>query len=86
MDGILFAIPFGVLTYYILALYIKKKIAILGSTGSIGKNLLSIIKNKPQNYEITLLSANKNYKELLSQANFLKLKTLLSVTKKYMKK
>ena len=55
----------------------KKKIAILGSTGSIGKNLLSIIKMKPQNYEVTLLSANKNYKELLSQAKLFKVKNLI---------
>ena len=60
----------------------KKKIAILGSTGSIGKNLLSIIKNKPQNYEITLLSANKNYKELLSQANYFKVKNIIISNKK----
>ena len=38
----------------------KKKIAILGSTGSIGKNLLQIIKNNKKKYEIVLLSANKN--------------------------
>ena len=55
----------------------KKKIAILGSTGSIGKNLLSIIKMKPQNYEVTLLSANKNYRELLSQAKLFKVKNLI---------
>ena len=60
----------------------KKKIAILGSTGSIGKNLLKIIKNKPQNYEITLLSANKNYKELLSQANYFKVKNIIISNKK----
>ena len=64
----------------------KKKIAILGSTGSIGKNLLSIIKNKPQNYEITLLSANKNYKELLSQANFFKVKNIIISNKKIYEK
>ena len=38
----------------------KKKIAILGSTGSIGKSLIDIIKKDKKNFEITLLSANKN--------------------------
>ena len=44
----------------------KKKIAILGSTGSIGSTLLSLIDKK--NYEIALLVANKNYKKVLDQA------------------
>ena len=43
----------------------KKKIAILGSTGSIGKCLIDIIKKDKRNFEIILLSADKNYKELL---------------------
>ena len=47
----------------------KKKISILGSTGSIGKNLLNIIKNDKKNFKITLLTARKNYKLLLKQAN-----------------
>ncbi len=46
----------------------KKKIAILGSTGSIGKSLLKIINKNKQKFEIVLLTANKNYKELLKQA------------------
>ena len=41
----------------------KKKIAILGSTGSIGKTLINIIKNDKKNFEIILLTANKNYSE-----------------------
>ena len=45
----------------------KKKIAILGSTGSIGKTLLKIIEKDQKKFEIVLLSANKNYKELLKQ-------------------
>ncbi len=45
----------------------KKKIAILGSTGSIGKTLLKIIEKDIKNFEILLLTANKNYKELLKQ-------------------
>ena len=45
----------------------KKKIVILGSTGSIGKNLLRIIKNDKENFEIFLLSANKNISLLIKQ-------------------
>ena len=45
----------------------KKKIAILGSTGSIGKSLLNIVKKNKNDFEIILLTANKNYKELLKQ-------------------
>ena len=42
----------------------KKKIAILGSTGSIGKSLLKIISRDKNNFEIILLTAHKNYKSL----------------------
>ena len=43
----------------------KKKIAILGSTGSIGKTLLKIINDNRNHFEIELLSANKNYKKVI---------------------
>ncbi len=56
---------------------IKKKIAILGSTGSIGKTLLDIIKQDKKNFEIVLLSADENHKELLKQAKFFKVKNLI---------
>ena len=55
----------------------KKKIAILGSTGSIGKCLINIIKKDKRNFEIILLSADENYKELLNQAKFFKVKNLI---------
>ena len=55
----------------------KKKIAILGSTGSIGKTLINIIKQDKKNFEIVLLSADGNYKELLRQAKFFKVKNLI---------
>ena len=45
----------------------KKKIAILGSTGSIGRSLLKIVKEDINNFEIQLLTANKNYKELINK-------------------
>ncbi len=39
----------------------KKKIAILGSTGSIGKASLEVISKNKSEFKITLLSANSNY-------------------------
>ena len=59
----------------------KKKIAILGSTGSIGKTLIDIIKKDKKNFEIILLSADGNYKELIKQAKLFKVKNLI-ITKK----
>ena len=53
----------------------KKRIAILGSTGSIGTSLLNIIKKK--DFEIIFLSANTNYKKLLHQAKTFKVKNLI---------
>ena len=46
----------------------RKKIAILGSTGSIGENTLKIIKQDKKNFEIVLLSTNKNLNKVLKQA------------------
>ena len=46
----------------------KKKIVILGSTGSIGKCLLNIIDKDQKSFEVVLLSAHKNFKELFKQA------------------
>ncbi len=46
----------------------KKKIAIIGSTGSIGKNLLKIISNDINDFKINLLTADKDHKTLLRQA------------------
>ena len=56
---------------------LKKKIAILGSTGSIGKTLVNIIKKDKKNFQVILLTSKKNYKELLKQARFLKVKNLI---------
>jgi 1-deoxy-D-xylulose-5-phosphate reductoisomerase len=60
----------------------KKKIAILGSTGSIGKNLIKIIIDNKKDFEIVLLSANKNVKELELQANLFNVKNLIVTNKK----
>jgi len=45
----------------------KKKITILGSTGSIGLTSLEIIKKDKQNFETYILSANKNYNLICKQ-------------------
>jgi len=55
----------------------KKKIAILGSTGSIGKTLINILKKDKKNFEVLLLTANKNYKELFKQAKILNSKNII---------
>jgi len=55
----------------------KKKIAILGSTGSIGENTLRIIRKDKKNFEITLLSTNKNLTKILKQAKEFKVKNIL---------
>ncbi len=54
-----------------------KKIAIIGSTGSIGKTLLKIIKQEKEKFKVVLLTANKDYKTLLSQANEFDVKNLI---------
>ena len=45
----------------------KKKIAILGSTGSIGTTSLNIFGKKNSSFKIEILSANKNYNKILYQ-------------------
>ena len=62
----------------------KKKIAILGSTGSIGKTLLEIISKDRKNFEIILLTADTNYKLLYKQAKKFNVKNLIITNpKKY---
>jgi len=56
-------------------------IAILGSTGSIGKTLLNIVKKDKKNFKIILLTANKNYEDLLKQSKIFKVKNLIIINK-----
>ena len=60
----------------------RKKIAILGSTGSIGKSLLNIVKTDSKSFEVVLLSAHKNYKELLKQSKTFNVRNLIVTDKK----
>jgi 1-deoxy-D-xylulose-5-phosphate reductoisomerase len=63
---------------------VKKKISILGSTGSIGKTLLDIISKDRKNFEIILLTADTNYKLLYKQALKFNVKNLIITnTQKY---
>ena len=45
----------------------KKIISILGSTGSVGLNALSIIEKRKNLFKFNLLSANKNYSLICKQ-------------------
>ena len=60
----------------------KKKIAILGSTGSIGKTLIDILKKDKKNFEIVLLTVNKNIRELEKQVDLFNVKNLIITDKK----
>ena len=64
----------------------KKKIAILGSTGSIGTSTLDIIRKDKKNFEIVFLSANNNYKKLVQQAKEFSVKNILIKNKNFYKK
>jgi 1-deoxy-D-xylulose-5-phosphate reductoisomerase len=56
---------------------VKKKIAILGSTGSIGKTTFDILKKNKNKFEVILLTSNNNINELIKQAKFFKVKNLV---------
>tara|TARA_B100000963_G_scaffold134834_1_gene117244 strand:+ start:891 stop:2054 length:1164 start_codon:yes stop_codon:yes gene_type:complete len=64
----------------------RKKIVILGSTSSIGKSLLDIIKKNKNRFKIELLTANTNYKDLISQAKKFNVKNIIITDPKSFKK
>jgi len=55
----------------------KKKIGILGSTGSIGVNTAKIIQNNKKDFDVIFLSTNTNVKKLLKQSSILKPKSVI---------
>ena len=55
----------------------KKNIVILGSTGSIGKNTFNIISKDKKNFDIKLLSTNKNVSEIIKQAKEFNVKNII---------
>ena len=61
----------------------KKRIAILGSTGSIGKSTLDVVRKNKKDFEVILLSANNNYKNLIKQAKEFNVKNVLIKNKSY---
>ena len=61
----------------------KKKIAILGSTGSIGKSTLDVIEKNKKDYDIILLTADNNYKRIIQQAKKFKARNVLIKNKKF---
>ncbi len=46
----------------------KKRIAILGSTGSIGTQALDVVREQPDHFEVELLTAGRNAELLIAQA------------------
>ena len=46
----------------------KQRLSILGSTGSIGVQTLDIVRENPDRFEVTSLTAHKNWKKLAEQA------------------
>ena len=59
----------------------RKKIAILGSTGSIGKTTFNIVKKNRKEFEVVLLTTNKNINEIFKQAQILKTKNIFITSK-----
>ncbi len=59
----------------------KKKIVILGSTGSIGNTLINIIKKNKEKFKILLLSADRDYLSLFKQAKLFNVKHLIITNK-----
>ena len=49
-------------------LALKKQIAIIGSTGSIGRQALEVISEHPDKFKAEVLTAHQNYKLLIEQA------------------
>jgi 1-deoxy-D-xylulose-5-phosphate reductoisomerase len=58
------------------------KIVVLGSTGSIGKSLLKIISKDKRSFDVKLLTANKNYRQLLKQAKLFNVKNVILTDKR----
>ena len=60
----------------------KKKIAILGSTGSIGVQALEVLSEFPDLFEVEVLTANNNSSLLLEQAKKHKPNSVVIVNEK----
>ena len=60
----------------------KKKIGILGSTGSIGENTATVIQNNKKDFDVIFLSTNTNVKKLFKQSSILNAKSVIIFDKK----
>ena len=55
----------------------KKNIAILGSTGSIGMTTLTVIKNNANKFDVKLLTAKNDVNKIFNQAIKFKVKNVV---------
>ena len=60
----------------------KKKVIILGSTGSVGQNTLKVLKKNKKEFEVILLSTNKNINIIYKQIKEFKVKNIIIINKK----
>ena len=60
----------------------KKKIIILGSTGSVGQNTIDILKKDKKNFDVILLSTQKNINKIFAQAKEFNVKNIIITDKK----
>ncbi len=64
----------------------KKKIAILGSTGSIGQQTIEVVEQNTDKFQIVAITANSNYELLIKQAQKIKPKyVVIAQTEHYEK-
>ena len=59
-----------------------KDLFILGSTGSIGRSALNVLKKDPSKFRVKLLTTNKNVKKIYNQALQFKVKNIVIFDKK----
>ena len=64
----------------------KKQLAILGSTGSIGTQALEIVSENPDLFEIYALTANNNVDLLIEQARRFEPEAVIIANEKHYKK
>ena len=60
----------------------RKSLIILGSTGSIGKSILNVIRKNKANHKVELLTTNNNINRILNQATEFKVKNVIIFNKK----
>ena len=61
----------------------KQRLAILGSTGSIGVQTLDIARENPDRFEVRVLTANRNWERLAQQAREFDADTAVIADKQY---